>query len=395
MAGIVAWTHRQERLTSPRMKVLCVLSSSNQMYSGIGRAVFELTKRMSDRVEYAFAMSHGGEKNFAILQRFCDEYGLRLHAGIPRSRGDSLDVGNDALPGLLRQEKWDAVECICWANAATNEVVLDHIGDMVLAYTPHDQPAWTVPMSPTQAAHIEDVHSRLLRRADVVFCDSPWERRELQNRLPSLNNCTHISLGCDFSQFEAGPPPRRDQLLFVGDLAEPRKRFDRVLAVFSRLLLHRPSLRLVVVGNRSDAIQGSIPAHLRHACTLRGYVSEDQLRRVYRESAGLLLLSDFEAFGIPILEALASGTPVFLSEQGATESLFAGFRGAHFCPADDLERTLAIIDGTLARGNEGVDEVIRDRSRLQAAFDWDHLAMRKWDALAAAWFKRHAWTKTA
>ena len=36
----------------PRMRVLSVLSSSNQMYSGIGRAVFELTARLRERVDF-------------------------------------------------------------------------------------------------------------------------------------------------------------------------------------------------------------------------------------------------------------------------------------------------------------------------------------------------------
>jgi glycosyltransferase involved in cell wall biosynthesis len=250
-------------------------------------------------------------------------------------------------------------------------------------------------MSQVQAAHIEDVHLRLLQRADVVFCDSPHERRFLQARVPGRNNCTFLSLGCDFSRFRPGSLRRREQLLFVGDLAEPRKRFDRVIEVFRRLVITRPALRLVVIGNRSDEVRGLISPELRHACTLRGYVGEADLQREYRESLGLFLLSDFEAFGIPILEALASGTPVFLTRQPTTESLFGSFRGAHFCPPDDLEGTIAIVESTLARGAAAIQEVIQERTRLQFAFDWDRLAARKWDALAAAWFRNHGWAKTA
>lgn len=395
MSGNLVWRQRPSESSSPKMRVLYVLSPSNQMYSGIGRTIFELCRRMSGRVDFEFAMSNYFEKNLAILREFCQTHGFPLHVGSGHANDGSLDTYNDDLPELLRRKRWDAVECICWANAATNEGLLENVGDMVLAYTPHDQPISSVPMSAEQAAHIERVHQRVLTRADVVFCDSPWERQLLQARLPRQNNCTHLSLGCDFELFQSGPLERRQQLLFVGDLAEPRKRFDRVLAVFARLLRRHPALRLIVIGNRSDTVLNLIPTHLRHACTLKGYVSEEELRRTYRESLGLFLLSEYEAFGIPILEALASGTPVFLSRQAATESLFDSFEGAHFCPAEDLEATLAIVEQTIDRGRIAIQEAIDDRPRLQAAFDWDRLAVRKWDALAAAWFVRNAWTRTA
>lgn len=374
----------------PRMRLLCVLSPSNQMYSGIGRAIFELAARLGDRVQFEFAMSNYFTKNLEILKTFCLEHDIPLHVGMGRAKAESLDTYNDSLPALLSQRRWDAVECVCWANAATNEGVLANLRDEVLCYTPHDQPIWTVPMSPAQAGHIETIHRRMLLRADVVCCDSPWERTQLQKQAIGLNNCRYLPLGCDFQQFRPGPLDRPEQLLFVGDLAEPRKRFDRVLAVLDRLLVLRPSARLVVVGNRSNEVNHLIPAHLRHACELRGYVDEAALHRAYAESSGLILLSDFEAFGIPILEALACATPVFLSTLNETQSLFGEFRGAHFCPAD-ADATAEMIARSLAQGRTAIAETRSDLGRLRARFDWEVQADRKWEALAAAWFHRRSW----
>jgi glycosyltransferase involved in cell wall biosynthesis len=384
------------RPDSPKMRVLVVLSSSNQMYSGIGRAVFELSSRMASRVDFEFAIDDLNPRNTDLVARFGREQGMPVHVGPGRREPDALDHLNAALPGLLERGRWDAVECVCFANAATNGALLESLDDRVtLAYTPHDQPTWTVPMTPSEAARLESVHRRVLARSDAVFCDSPREKELLQALVPGRNHCIHVPLGCDFRGFRAGNPQRRDQLLFVGDLAEPRKRFDRVLAVFARLIRVRPQLRLIVVGNKSDASRELIPRDLRHAVDLRGYISEEELRRTYAESAGLLLLSDFEAFGIPILEALACGTPVFLSRQEATQSLFEGFRAAHFCPADDPDATADVVARTLARGRHAVAEALADRRRLQAAFDWDVLAHRKWQALAAAWFRRNCWAVPA
>lgn len=373
---------------NPRMRVLCVLSSSNQLYSGIGRNLFEAAARLADRIEYEFAIDDQIARNVDCLRQFAGPRGMPVHAGRGRSVPEALDRRNDDLPALLRQGRWDVIECLCFANAATNADVLEHVGAATLAYTPHDQPTWTVPMTPEQAEFLESVHRRVLNRADVVLCDTPHERRQLQRLEPGRNHCTHVPIGCDFRSFRPGGLRRKDQLLFVGDLAEPRKRFDRVLAVFARLIRRRPELRLIVIGNRSDAARDLIPRDLRHACDLRGYVPEIELRRTYAESLGLLLLSDFEAFGVPILESLACGTPVFLSRQAATESLFGDCLAAHFCPADDPDATAQEIERALGRGRDAIAEALADRRRLAGLFNWDLLAFRKWQALASAWFLR-------
>ncbi len=378
-------------LESSKMRVLSVLSSSNQLYSGIGRNVFELSLRLSDRVDFEFVIDDLCSKNLELLLEFGAQHGFAVHVGRGRAHAHSPDAFNVELPTFLRQRRWDVIECLCWANAATNAFMLGEAGTAILCYTPHYQPLWSVPMSSVQAAYTEAVHARVLQRADVVFCVSAWERRELQDQAGQRGHCVFLPNGCHFEDFRPGLLVRRPQLLFVGDLAEPRKRIDRVLAVFARLRQRRPQLRLVLVGSRTEEVRDRIPPELHSACELRGYVSEQELRHLYTESQGLLLLSDCEAFGMPILEALVCGTPVFLSYLESTYSLFGSFSGAHFCPVEDLDRTVAVIEQTLDRGPEAITEVLNDRERLRAAFDWDMLAAQKWQALASAWFLKNHW----
>ncbi len=373
----------------PKMRVLSVLSSSNQMYSGIGRAVFELTARLKERVDFEIAIDDLHPKNLNLVLEFGQAHGIPVHVGPGLTSHRSLDSFSATLPSLLRRGDWDLVEALCWANSATNAVVLREIGDRALAYTGHFQPLWTVPMSPEVSANTDEVHRRMAARADAVLCVSPWERRVVQGHAPGRNNCHYVANGCNTDGYRPGPPARKPHLLFVADLAEPRKRFDRILAILPRLLERRPELKLVVIGNGSDQALARIPASLHHACELRGYVGEGELRRAYAEAAGVFLLSEFEAFGIPILEGLVSGTPVFLTDLEVTRSLFSPFKGAKFCPGDDPEATLAIVEGTLDRGEAAIREVIADRDRLRAAFDWDGLALGKWQALSSAWFARH------
>src|SRR4051812_43948823 len=149
----------------PRMRVLSVLSSSNQMYSGIGRAVFELTARLRERVDFEIAIDDLDPRNLDLVLEFGRAHDIPVHVGPGLASPESLDSSSASLPGLLRRGDWDLIEAVCWANSATNAVVLREVGDRALAYTPHYQPPWTVPMSSEVAHHTDDVHHRMARRA--------------------------------------------------------------------------------------------------------------------------------------------------------------------------------------------------------------------------------------
>ena len=388
-AGHAAGPRCRVAANSERLRVLVVLPSSNQMYSGIGRNVFESARALSDRACYEFAIDDVVGRNTDLVVEFGRKHGVKVNVGRGRRDPAWPDPMNDDLPALLDERRWDVVETTCWAAAGSNEVVLAGVGDAVLCYTPHNQPLSTVPFSPDHAEKVAAAHRRMLTRADVVCCDSPWERLDLEPLVGPATDCAFVPIGCDFDAFRPGAKTRRPQLLFVGDLLEPRKRFDRVLDVFTRLLALRPEFKLVVIGNRSDALAPHLPRDVAAAIETRGYVTEAELHAAYAESFGLLLMSEFEAFGIPILEALVSGTPVFLARQDATVSLFERFLGAHIVPGENAQQTAWIIDAVYGRGNEPVVHALADRERLRAAFDWPVAASAKWRSLAAAWFRRH------
>ena len=373
------------------MRALLAIPTSNQMYSGIGRAIVELARRLRDRVDLTVALDDRDPHAIRRVWTFARSIGAEVRVGSHRFEDDCVEPLNDDLSRIVDEGGWDLIELVGFANAATGRVVFERIGDRTaLCYTPHDQPLWTVPMTPLQAANVAEVHRRVLDRADVVFADSPAERRELQRLAPRRLNCVDVPLGCDFDDFDTGPPERPPQLLFVGDLAEIRKRFDRVVGLFERVLDRRPEYRLVVIGNRSIEAGDRIPTSIRHAVELRGYVDEAALRDAYGSSRALILLSDVEAFGLPILEALASGTPVVLGGLDTTLGLFGDCAGAHFVPLEGPEGTFDVVDRLLGRWREAAADALADRPRLRSIFDWDRLADRKWRALKAAWFRRNA-----
>jgi glycosyltransferase involved in cell wall biosynthesis len=150
---------------------------------------------------------------------------------------------------------------------------------------------------------------RSARRADRVIAVSDRTRDDLLDlyRIPE-EKIRVIPHGVD-PAFSPGPGDGQGYLLFVG--AVQRRKNPRA-ALDAAQDLQMP---LVVVGPEREP---ALAEELRErGADLRGYVEKDELADLYREAACLVVPTRYEGFGLPVLEALASGTPVVASPDPA------------------------------------------------------------------------------
>ena len=103
---------------------------------------------------------------------------------------------------------------------------------------------------------------------------------------------------------------------------------------------------------------------------LRGHVSKAELAAIYRGARCLVFPSRYEGFGLPILEAMASGTPVVTTAAGATTEV-----------AGDAAVIVEAANPVALAG--GIERALADRERLVAAglerarqFTWADTARR-------------------
>jgi glycosyltransferase involved in cell wall biosynthesis len=153
---------------------------------------------------------------------------------------------------------------------------------------------------------------------------------------------------------------QRDYVLSVGAI---QRRKNQLAALDAAAAVGLP---LVVAGPEKDR---SVAAELRRrGARLEGYVDTDRLAELYRGAACLVHTSVYEGFGLPVLEAMASGTPVVAVREPALAEVAA-------------DAALFVEEGEL---EQGIRVAIAERDRLVAAglararlFTWRATAERK------------------
>lgn len=179
----------------------------------------------------------------------------------------------------------------------------------------------------------------------------------------------------------------RPYLLWVGGI-EPRKNLARVVDAFGEL---REDVCLVIAGSPAlsdprgwgvirPALE-ALPPEARRRVTLTGYVSEPQKAALLSESLGLVYPSLYEGFGLPVLEALARGTPVLTSKVSSLPEV-AGDAALLVDPTE----TEAIREGMRRLVvDEGLRRRLAEAGPARAArFTWEETARKTAQALRLA-----------
>ncbi|HMM41992.1 MAG TPA: glycosyltransferase family 1 protein [Thermomicrobiales bacterium] len=177
----------------------------------------------------------------------------------------------------------------------------------------------------------------------------------------------------------AGIP--RPYLLFLSTV-QPRKNLERVVTAFEQL--DDPDLRLVVAGRSgwlSEPIERRLRKSPRHDRIVRlGYVDDELVPALYAGAAAFVHPALYEGFGLGILEAMASGTPVVTSDVASMPEV-AGDAATLVDPRD----VRSIRDGIAATLDpDRRADLIQRGLRRAAQFTWERTARLTLDVIAEA-----------
>jgi glycosyltransferase involved in cell wall biosynthesis len=221
------------------------------------------------------------------------------------------------------------------------------------------------------------------RRADVIITGSNYAAVGLRSRFRLHGDVVVVHHGVDHARFA----PRADDTADWAALAkhgiarpyiafastiEPRKDVPTLVRAFARVAASHPDLHLVLAGGDGWGVAEARAAIAASGVATRvlrpGYIDDATLAALFRRAEVIAYPSLVEGFGMPALEALASGTPLVTTSGSALEEIVGD--AALLVPpadADALARALAtVLDDATVAGRLRTDGPAR-----AATFTWE------------------------
>lgn len=322
------------------------------------------------------------------------------------SRNESLDLvdGRDPATGFRKLPLSRAALSAAWASVnwppvemMAREASLIHAVDidyavstrLPIVYTVHDLGPILYPefFGQSRPWLLKAMLASIKRRADAVICVSQTTADDLGKLLGTeiFSRTTVIPHG--ISSVFSSPVPGdqgdgvativgdRPYFLFSGSL-NPRKNLPAVLDAFSRVKDEIPH-SLVITGSsgwggvRDDLVERA--RELGDRLILAGYVDDATLAQLYRSATAYLYVSLFEGFGLPILEAMASGCPVITSNLSSMPEV-----AGNAALLVDPHETGAIAEAmlTIARDGQKSAELVELGRNNAAKYSWDEAGLK-------------------
>lgn len=197
-----------------------------------------------------------------------------------------------------------------------------------------------------KAVHLWE-EERAIRHSAAVICVSEHTKRDVLNAYPWLNekqvHVVYNGVGEEF--FPIPSVKKQGYLLYVGGGKAAYKRLD-----VARMVAQQTGLSLLQVASPD--------------------ITREQLNRYYNEALCLLYPSDYEGFGLPILEAQKAGCPVIAQRTSSIPEVIGpnGLLVQHDTPERMAQEMTAIVHQLISRPTQAI---IADGIQNAKRFSWD------------------------
>lgn len=226
-----------------------------------------------------------------------------------------------------------------------------------------------------------------VREADAIIAVSKATADDVADYYKRTTNVHVIHHGVDHEKFHVPseaekteswqkltatyPALRKPYLLYVGQI-QPRKNLLRLIEAFELLKKDQPELQLVLAGShgwlQAPILERIKKSEQTHHIFLTGRISDEFLSALYWHANVFVLPSLYEGFGMPILEAMASGSPVVTSNASSMPEIVGD--AAVLVDPNDTD--------SLAAGIEEAQSNSRDMAQQGVAqaknFSWEKTA---------------------
>tara|TARA_B100000315_G_C14547121_1_gene573808 strand:+ start:325 stop:1503 length:1179 start_codon:yes stop_codon:yes gene_type:complete len=245
-----------------------------------------------------------------------------------------------------------------------------------------------------KSMYLKGIIRNAAKNAKHIICDSESTRNDLikfirEDSLSFLNKISVIHLA---SALEDISVPINETLitdnitkpffLYVGEW-RPHKNIEGLLKSFFEFCsmnVHNEDYSLVIVGPKHKSFyQGgslNIPRKFKNRIKIIDYLSESKLKYFYKEAFALILISFYEGFGLPVVEAMQEGKPVIVSNCSSLPELVGNDKWT-VNPHNSSETAKLMND--LVNSNDLYELAIKNSLKRRELFSWEKTAKRTLD----------------
>lgn len=245
--------------------------------------------------------------------------------------------------GLLSGHLWEQIDLPLYCNKK-NGIILNlcNTGPILAKYnlvTIHDLAVWDFPSSYSWKFRLlyKLLQPTLARKAKHIFTVSKFSKSRITKLLKVPEDCISIVQNAVSDIFIAGEKKplhyEKKYILAVSSL-DPKKNFKNLILAFNSLSLN--NYMLIIIGDKSAIFRNEeLASGLNNSnIVFSGFVEDKELAGIYSNAFVFVYPSLYEGFGIPPLEAMASGCPVLVSDIPALRETCG--EAALYCNGNDF-----------------------------------------------------------
>ncbi len=201
------------------------------------------------------------------------------------------------------------------------------------------------------------------KKASHIFTISQASKKDIINsyRIPA-DKISVAYPGVDRPKVMGPSPVKGKYILYVGTL-QPRKNIDSLIEAF--LSMKNKEYKLVIVGKMGWKYQKKDVANVKYL----GFIPDEKMGALIKNSFGLVLPSLYEGFGIPVVQAMALGVPVLVSRNSSLSEIVAD-SGLYIESPFDAQAIRAGLEKLLVLSPDQKNSLTQKAKLRAAQFTW-------------------------